>query len=32
MEIKGLSDEVIKPPTTSDNSISPALRYIGNIE
>ena len=25
---KGLSDEVIKPPTTSDNIIAPALNYI----
>ena len=27
---KGLLDEIIKPPTTSDNSLAPALRYIGN--
>ena len=27
---KGLSDEIIKPPTTSDNSLSPTLSYIGN--
>ena len=27
---KGLSDENIKPPTTSDNSLAPALSYIGN--
>ena len=27
---KGLSDEVIKPPTTSGNSLAPALSYIGN--
>ena len=26
---KGLSDENIKPPTTSDNSLAPALSYIG---
>ena len=26
---KGLSDESIKPPTTSDNSLVPALGYIG---
>ena len=24
---KGLSDEVIKPPTTSDNSITPTISY-----
>ena len=24
-----MSDEVIKPPTTSDNKLSPALSYIG---
>ena len=23
-------DEVIKPPTTSDNSLAPALSYVGN--
>ena len=23
-------DEVIKPPATSNNSLSPALRYTGN--
>ena len=27
---KGLSDEIIKPPNTSDNSLAPALSYIGN--
>ena len=27
---KGWSDEVIKPPITSDNSLAPALSYIGN--
>ena len=26
---KGLSDESIKPPTTSDNSLAPALNYYG---
>ena len=26
---KGLSDESIKPPTTSDNSLNPALNYYG---
>ena len=26
---KGLSNECIKPPTTSDNSINPALNYYG---
>ena len=26
----GLSDEIIKPPSTSDNSLPPALSYIGN--
>ena len=27
---KGLSDESIKPPTTSDNSLTPALNYYRN--
>ena len=27
---KGLSDESINPPTTSDNSLASALSYIGN--
>ena len=27
---KGLPDEIIKPPTTSDNNLAPALNYIGN--
>ena len=27
---KGLSDEVIKPPATSDNSLASALNYVGN--
>ena len=26
---KGLSDESIKPPSTSDNSLAPSLSYIG---
>ena len=26
---KGLSDESIKPPTTSDNSVTPELNYYG---
>ena len=26
----GLSDESIKPPTTCDNSLTPALNYYGN--
>ena len=26
---KGFSDESIKPPTTSDNSLAPSLNYIG---
>ena len=26
---KGLSDESFKPPTTSDNSLNPALNYYG---
>ena len=26
----GLFDEIIKPPTTSDNSLAPALSYFGN--
>ena len=28
---KGLSAESIKPPTTSDNSLTPELHYYGNI-
>ena len=27
---KGLSAESIKPPTTSDNILTPALNYYGN--
>ena len=27
---KGLSDETIKPPTTSDNNPSPLIDYRGN--
>ena len=27
---KGLSDEVVKPPATDDNSLAPALNYVGN--
>ena len=27
---KGFSDEIIKPPTTSDNSLAPTLSYIGD--
>ena len=27
---KGLSDENINPPTTSDNSLAPALSYFDN--
>ena len=27
---KGLPDEIIKPPSTSDNSLTPALSYIDN--
>ena len=27
---KGLSDESIKPPATSDNSLSPLIDYFGN--
>ena len=26
---KGLSDEIIKPPSTSDNSLNPAVNYYG---
>ena len=29
-EFEGLSDEIIKPPIASDNSLAPALNYIGN--
>ena len=28
--VEGLPDEIIKPPSTSDNSVAPALSYIGN--
>ena len=28
---KGLSDESIKPPSTSDNSFAPSLSYTGTI-
>ena len=28
--LKGLSGEIIKPLTTSDNSLAPALSYPGN--
>ena len=27
---KGLSDESIKPPTTSDNSVAPAINNYGS--
>ena len=27
---KGLSDESIKPPATSDNSLSPLIDYLGD--
>ena len=27
---KGFPDESIKPPTTSDNSLSPLIDYLGN--
>ena len=27
---KGLSDESIKPPSTSNNSLAPGLNYTGN--
>ena len=27
---KGLSDEIIKPPVTSDNSLTPLIDYLGN--
>ena len=27
---KGLFDESIKPPTTSDNSLSPLIDYLGD--
>ena len=29
---KGVSDESIKPPATSDNSLAPSLDYNGVIE
>ena len=29
---KGLSDETIKPPSTSDNSITPSISYINNTD
>ena len=28
-KLKGLSDEIINPPFTSDNSFAPSLSYIG---
>ena len=27
---KGLSDEIIKPPATDENSLAPALKIVGN--
>ena len=27
---KGLSDVIVKPPTTSDNNLAPGLSYVGN--
>ena len=27
---KGLSDKTIKPPVTSDNSLTPLIDYVGN--
>ena len=27
---KGLSDESVKPPATSDDSLSPSIDYLGN--
>ena len=29
---KGLSDESIKPPATSNNSLAPSLNYIGTTK
>ena len=29
---KGLSDETIKPSTTSDNSLAPTINYINNTD
>ena len=29
---KGLSDETIKPPSTSDNSLTPSINYINNTD
>ena len=29
-KFKGLSDEIIKPPTTSDNSLASSLSCMGN--
>ena len=29
---KGLSDETIKPPSTSDNSLKPLINYINNTD
>ena len=29
---KGLSVEVIKPPSTSDNSLNPGINYFDNAE
>ena len=28
--LKGLSAETIKPPSTSDNSLTPLIHYVGN--
>ena len=30
LKSKGLSAESIKPPATSDNSLSPLIDYLGN--
>ena len=29
LESNGISDEIIKPPTTSNNSLAPTLKYTG---
>ena len=29
---KGLSDETIKPPSTSDNNLTPSINYINNTD
>ena len=30
LKSKGLSDGIVKPPTTCDNILDPALSFLGN--